>query len=73
MTDEISVSAVLIEMDDGSYRADCPDLVLSARGKNADGAIRNLKDLIARHVKEKGASNIHLCSVKCVKIKVPLK
>ncbi|TAN62933.1 type II toxin-antitoxin system HicB family antitoxin [bacterium] len=67
MANEISVNAVIIENEDGTYRALCPDLSVESVGKNSDDALRNLKDAVTKHVKEKGAS---LNSVKCMKLRV---
>lgn len=72
MANEISVSAILIEMEDGSYRAECPDLGIRSQGKNSDDAIRSLKDAIKDHIKKIGADKVQLSAVKCMKIKVPV-
>lgn len=72
MTNEVSVSAVLVEMEDGSYRANCPDLGINAEGNNSDSAFVNLKDAVTRHIREKGAANIQLNPVKCLKFKVQI-
>lgn len=72
MANEISVNAVIIEREDGVYRAYCPDLGIDAQGKSADDALANLKDAVIRHVRGKGASGIRLSAVKCLKIKIPV-
>lgn len=72
MANEISISAVLVEMEDGSFKATCPDLGINAEGTNADEAFANLKDAVTRHIREKGAENIRLSPVKCMKFKVEL-
>ncbi|MBI5587678.1 MAG: hypothetical protein HY889_04845 [Deltaproteobacteria bacterium] len=72
MANEISVSAILIEMEDGSYKSSCPDLGIDAEGGNADEAFNNLKDAVTRHIREKGADNIQLNPVKCMKFKVQI-
>lgn len=72
MANEISVSAILIEMEDGSYKANCPDLGINAEGNNADEALKNLKDAVIRQIRQIGADKIQLSSVKCMKIKVPV-
>lgn len=71
MGTEITVSAIIIEEGKG-YRAECPDLGLSAKGASVDEALKNLKDAAASHVREKGSS-IQLNSVKCLKFKVPVE
>lgn len=71
---EISVNAVVIEQDDGSYKAFCPDLGMEARGKNGDEAVRSLKESVVNRIREAGgAGNIQLSSVKCMKIKIPVE
>lgn len=70
MADEISVSAVLVEQDGGGYRANCPELGLDAAGLDADDALDNLREAIARHIRAVGPDNLRLASVKCMKIKV---
>lgn len=72
MTNEISISAVLVEMEDGSFKATCPDLGINAEGDNSDSAFANLKDAVTRHIREKGAANVQLNPVKCLKFKVEL-
>ncbi len=68
---EISVNSVVIEQDDGSYRAFCPDLNVEAKGKNGDEAVRNLKEVVIARIREAGgAESVQLSSVKCMKIKV---
>lgn len=72
MANEISISAVLVEMEDGSFKATCPDLGINAEGDNSDSAFANLKNAVVKHIREKGAENIRLKPVKCMKFKVEL-
>ncbi len=72
MANEISVAAILIEMEDGTYKANCPDLGIAVEAKNADDAIVNLREAVIRHIREKGFDKIQLNPVKCMKIKVPV-
>lgn len=72
MSEEISVSTIIVEQPDGSYRADCPDLGLSATGKNSDAALGSLKEAITRHVEGKSRADIQLNAVKCMKLKIPV-
>jgi len=72
MSEEISVSAIITEQPDGSYRADCPDLGVSSTGKNADAALSNLKEAISKYVEGKGRAEIQLNAVKCMKLKIPV-
>lgn len=71
MGNEISVNAVLVEMEDGSYKANCPDIGINAEGPNADEALQNLKGAVIQHIKDKGLDNVQLSAVKCMKIKIP--
>lgn len=72
MAEEISVSAILIEQDDGSYKAVCPEVGINSGGPNADDALRNLKDAVIKHIREIGFDKVQLSSVKCLKFKVPV-
>jgi len=72
MANEVSVSAVLVENEDGSFKAWCPDLGVTAEGSNSDEAFANLKDAVTRHIRGKGASGVELSPVKCLKFKVEL-
>ncbi len=68
---EISVNTVLVEQDDGAYKALCPDIGIEARGKNADEAVRAMKEAVIKHIKDiGGASNLRLNAVKCMKLKI---
>lgn len=72
MSNELSVSAVLVEQEDGSYKANCPELNIQSQGDSADDALQNLKDAVLSHVREVGSANIQLNAVKCLKFKIPL-
>ncbi|MBI1910412.1 MAG: type II toxin-antitoxin system HicB family antitoxin [Deltaproteobacteria bacterium] len=72
MGNEISVSVVIVEKDDGTYKSTCPDLGIDAQGASADDALSNLKDSILEHIRAVGADNLQLSSVKCMKIKIPV-
>ncbi|MBI5493171.1 MAG: hypothetical protein HY893_09575 [Deltaproteobacteria bacterium] len=72
MANEISVSAILIEMEDGTYRANCPDLGIAVEAKNSDDAITDLKNAVIKQIREVGLDKIQLNPVKCMKIKVPV-
>lgn len=69
MSTEISVTAVLVEQDDGSYRANCPELGVDAEGESSDEAFDNLKAGVDRLVREAGGE-VELAPVKCLKFKV---
>ncbi|MBI5970190.1 MAG: hypothetical protein HY884_03445 [Deltaproteobacteria bacterium] len=70
MPEDISISVIAVELPDGTYRADCPDLGLSATGKNQDSALDGLKEAISKYVEGKGRAEIQLNAVKCMKIKI---
>ena len=66
---EVTLSMIIVELEDGSFRADCPEFDFSAVGKNEGEASANLKAEAARRAKEaKGALVIN--KVKCMKFKV---
>lgn len=70
MAGEISISAIVIEMDDGSYSSICPDIGIEAKGVSADDALANLKDAVVGHIRKLGTGSVNLRAVKCMKIKV---
>lgn len=70
MGQEISVSAVLVEQEDGTYKANCPELNINANGESSEEAFTNLKDAVQRHIRETGADKLQLNPVKCMKFKV---
>ncbi|WKZ33480.1 MAG: type II toxin-antitoxin system HicB family antitoxin [Thermodesulfobacteriota bacterium] len=70
MGKEISVSAVLIEREDGTYRANCPELDVETEGESSEEAFENLKASVQLHVKKAGAEGLK--QVKCFKFKVTL-
>lgn len=69
---EVSVTAVLIEQEDGTYKANCPELAVFAEGENSEEAFENLKADVAKKVREAGAA-IELSPVKCLKFKVSVE
>lgn len=71
MGKEISVSAVLIEREDGTYRANCPELDVESEGESSEEAFENLKASVQLHVKKAGAEGLK--QVKCFKFKVTLE
>ncbi|MBW7957593.1 MAG: hypothetical protein H3C68_06835 [Deltaproteobacteria bacterium] len=70
MGTEISVSAVLIEREDGTYRANCPELDVESEGESSEEAFENLKAAVQIHVRKAGAEGLK--QVKCFKFKVSL-
>ena len=71
MANEVSVSAVLVEEEDGTYKASCPEAGIEVKGTDSEDTIRALKDAVTRRIREAGA-NIQIKSVKCLKFKVPV-
>lgn len=69
---EVSVTAVLVEQEDGSYKASCPELAVNAEGESSEEAFENLKADVAKKVREAGAA-IELSPVKCLKFKVSVE
>jgi predicted RNase H-like HicB family nuclease len=45
---EIRITADLAQDDEGGYRASCPELDISARGDDMEGALNNLKKEIRK-------------------------
>ena len=72
MGTEVSVSAVLIEREDGTYRANCPELNISSEGERSEEAFENLKAAAQKHVRETGAEGLRMSQVKCMKFKVTI-
>ncbi|MBI5642225.1 MAG: hypothetical protein HY954_01975 [Deltaproteobacteria bacterium] len=72
MANEVSVSAILVEMEDGTYKASCPEVGIEVRGTDSEDTIRDLKDAVIRRIREIGADKIQLNPVKCMKFKVPI-
>ena len=71
MGSEISVSAVLLEREDGTYRANCPEFDINTEGESSEEAFENLKAAVKKHIRESGAG-LQMSQVKCLKFKVPV-
>ena len=71
MGTEVSVSAVLIEREDGTYRANCPEFDINTEGESSEEAFENLKAAVKKHIRESGAG-LQMSQVKCLKFKVPV-
>ncbi len=67
---EITVSAVIVEDEEGNFRAWCPELDVSAEGRAEKEALDNLKRAIEEHVNRTGPEDFYLRPVKCMKVKV---
>lgn len=66
---EVTLSMIIVELEDGSFRAECPELGFSVTGKSEAEASTNLKAEAEKRAKEaKGSFTIN--KVKCMKFKV---
>ena len=72
MKREVVVSAVMVEKEDGTYRAWCPELGVEAEGVKAEEALSSLKEAVRRHIESVGPEKIQLYDVKCMKFKIEL-
>ncbi|MBI5234560.1 MAG: hypothetical protein HY880_09420 [Deltaproteobacteria bacterium] len=68
MKKEIIVSAILFEDETGGFRAFCPDLDISVRGKDETEALAALKKELDAHIAKTGFSNLQLNAVRCTKM-----
>lgn len=66
---ELSVSAVIIEREDGSYTASCPELGIEVGAESSDEAFDGLRAAVQKRVREAGPG-LQLNPVKCLKFKV---
>ncbi|MDP2689784.1 MAG: hypothetical protein Q8P48_06700 [Deltaproteobacteria bacterium] len=72
MGNEVSVSAILIEEDDGTYTASCPEFDMAIKGGDPDEAIAELKEAVTKRIREAGGG-VQMKSVKCMKFKVSVE
>ena len=49
---EVTLSMIIVELEDGSFRADCPEFGFSVAGKSEAEASANLKAEAKRRAKE---------------------
>ena len=66
---EVILSMIIVELEDGSFRAECPELGFSTTGKNEADASANLKAEAEKRAKEAKGSLV-INKVKCMKFKV---
>ena len=66
---EVILSMIIVELEDGGFRAECPELGFSVTGKTEGEASANLKAEAERRAKEAKGSLI-INKVKCMKFKV---
>lgn len=60
----ITITAELIEEEEGGYTVYCPELDIYTQGDDIEDAIKNLKEAAELHVEELGIENIRLKEIK---------
>lgn len=60
----ITITAELIEEEEGGYTVYCPELGIYTQGDDIEDAISNLKEAAELHIEELGIENIKLKEVK---------
>jgi len=70
MKKEITVTAELIEEEEGGYTVYCPELDIYTQGDDKEDAIKNLKEAVELHIEEVGLNNLHLKVVRHEKVKM---
>jgi len=67
----ITITAELIEEEEGGYTVYCPELDIYTQGDDVEDAINNLKEAAELHIEELGIENIRLKGIerlpKCLK------
>jgi len=56
----ITITAELIEEEEGGYTVYCPELDIYTQGEDVEDAISNLKEAAELHIEELGIENIRL-------------
>ena len=72
MKKEITITAELIEEEEGGYTVYCPELDIYTQGDDTDDAIKNLKEAAGLHIEEIGLKNLRLKGVSHKKVKMVL-
>lgn len=72
MTKEITITAELIEEEEGGYNVYCPELDIYTQGDDIDDALKNLLEAAELHIEEIGLKNIRFKTVRHEKIKMVL-
>jgi len=72
MKREITITAELIEEEEGGYTVYCPELDIYTQGEDVKDAIENLKEAAGLHIEEVGVKNLHLKQVKHKKVKMAI-
>ena len=60
----ITITAELIEEEEGGYTVYCPELDIYTQGDDIEDAISNLKEAAELHIEELGVENIRLKEIK---------
>lgn len=60
----ITITAELIEEEEGGYTVYCPELDIYTQGDDIEDAIKNLKEAAELHIEELGIENIRLKEIK---------
>lgn len=60
----ITITAELIEQEEGGYTVYCPELDIYTQGDGMEQAINNLKEAAELHIEELGLENIKLKEIK---------
>jgi len=72
MKKDITITAELIEEEEGGYTVYCPELDIYTQGEDVKDAIENLKEAAELHIEEVGIENLHLKQVKHKKVKMAI-
>jgi predicted RNase H-like HicB family nuclease len=66
----ITITAELIEEEEGGYTVYCPELDIYTQGDDVEDAIQNLKEAAELHIEELGIGNIKLKEIQRRQIEV---
>lgn len=72
MKREITITAELIEEEEGGFTVYCPELDIYTQGEDVKDAVENLKEAAELHIEEVGFENLHLKHVKHKKVKMAI-
>ena len=66
----ITITAELIEEEEGGYTVYCPELDIYTQGDAVEDAINNLKEAAELHIEELGIENISLRKISRRKLEL---
>jgi len=66
----ITITADLIEEEEGGYTVHCPELDIYTQGDTVEDAINNLKEAAELHIEELGIENISLRKINRRKLEL---